>query len=333
VLAGAVPAACLALAVDGLLLVAERLIAPGHVRTRRLRRSAAAVLIVALGALVAWPIVGRAARTEEIRIGSKNFTEQIILGELLAQVIERETGLPVRRRLDLGGTFICDRALRAGEIDVYVEYTGTADTAVFKNAVETDPGAVLARVRQLYADAGITTLPPLGFDNTFAILVRGDDARRLHLTTIEDAAAQAPRWRAGFGYEFLERRDGYPGLAEKYGLTFAAPPTAMDLSLIYRALAQHQVDLIAGDATSGLIAAYDLAMLKDSRQYFPPYAAVPVARSAMLLRHPEVRRALESLAGRISVTDMRRMNYAVDAGREDPVAVVRAFLNRQPMKG
>jgi glycine betaine/choline ABC-type transport system substrate-binding protein len=185
---------------------------------------------------------------------------------------------------------------------------------------------VLERVRRQYADAGVTLLPPLGFENTFAILVRGADARTFGLRTIEDAASRTPRWQAGFGYEFLQRADGYPGLSQKYGLHFQAPPRAMDLSLIYRALAQHQVDMVAGDATSGLIAAYDLVMLTDNRRYFPPYDAVPVARSATLLRHPAVRAALESLAGRITMDDMRRMNQAVDADRQDPAAVARAFL-------
>ena len=323
VLAGAVPAALLALVIDGSLLLIERLIAGG---TRRHGRAAgAAVLIVAFIGLVAWPLLAR-GRTDAIRIGSKNFTEQIILGELLAQIVERDAHLPVERRLNLGGTFICDRALRSGDIDVYVEYTGTADAAVFKNPVDTDPARVLARVREQYAAAGLTVLGPLGFDNTFAILVRGTDARRLGLKTIADAASYSSRWRAGFGYEFLQRADGYPGLAQVYGLRFAQAPTAMDLSLIYRALAERQVDLIAGDATSGLIAGYDLFMLQDSRHYFPPYAAVPVARSSTLLRHPELARAIESLSGRITADDMRRLNYAVDAGRQDPAVVVRTFL-------
>jgi glycine betaine/choline ABC-type transport system substrate-binding protein len=239
--------------------------------------------------------------------------------------------------LNLGGTFICDRALRSGDIDVYVEYTGTADTAVFKNPVETDPARVLERVRRRYADGGLTLLPPLGFENTFAILVRGDEARRLRLTTIEDAAPHTAAWQAGFGYEFLQRADGYPGLSQTYGLRFAAAPKAMDLSLIYRALAQRQVDLIAGDATSGLIQAYDLTMLQDNRHYFPPYDAVPVARRAMLLRYPKARDALDRLAGRITIQDMRRMNHAVDADRQDPSAVARDFLTRlereHPSKG
>jgi glycine betaine/choline ABC-type transport system substrate-binding protein len=183
-------------------------------------------------------------------------------------------------------------------------------------------------VRQAYADAGITVLPPLGFENTFAILVRGDDARRLGLRTIDDVAPHAAQWRAGFGYEFLQRQDGFPGLSSAYGLKFAAPPAAMDLSLIYRALADRRVDLVAGDATSGLITALDLVMLQDSRHYFPPYDAVVVARSQGLLAYPQVKTALERLSGRITIADMRAMNHAVDATGADPAAVAREFLSR-----
>ena len=335
ILAGAVPAAALALLVDGMLLLAERAFS-GRRRMRRPLVLAAAIAATAGLAAAAWGYASP-QRDAVIRVGSKNFTEQIILGELIAQEIERTAGVAVERRLNLGGTFICDRALRSGDIDLYVEYTGTADTAVFKNAVETDPARVRERVRQAYADGGITMLPPLGFENTFAILVRGDDARRLGLRTIEDAAPHTASWQAGFGYEFLQRADGYPGLAGRYGLRFAAAPRAMDLSLIYRALAQRQVDLVAGDATSGLISAYDLVMLEDNRRYFPPYDAVPVARSATLLRHPAVRAAVERLAGRITVANMRAMNQAVDAGRQDPAAVAKDFLARlereRPSKG
>ncbi len=336
ILAGAVPAAALALLVDGALLFAERVFRG----RRRLGRPVAAAGAAAIAALVILSLASvrtSAARDHLIRVGSKNFTEQIVLGELIAQHLERRTGLTVERRLNLGGTFICDRALRSGDIDVYVEYTGTADTGVFKDPVETDPARVLARVRERYAQAGLTVLPPLGFENTFAILVRGDDARRYGLRTIDDAVARTPSWRAGFGYEFLQRADGYPGLARTYGLRFAAPPRAMDLSLIYRALAQRQVDLVAGDATSGLVDAYGLVMLQDDRRYFPPYDAVPVARRTALLRFPAAREALESLAGRISIDDMRRMNRAVDSDRQDPAAVARAFLSRlereHPSKG
>jgi glycine betaine/choline ABC-type transport system substrate-binding protein len=267
------------------------------------------------------------SREERIVVGSKNFTEQVILGELMAQAIERYARLPVERRLNLGGTFICDRALQIGDIDIYVEYSGTALTAVFKQPVRRDPVAVLEDVRTRYADTGRTMLAPLGFNNTFAILVRDADAQARGLTRLSQLAAHAPGWRAGFGYEFVEREDGFRGLAATYGLRFAAPPRVMDLSLIYRALAQGQVDVIAGDATAGLIDALELSVLEDDRQYFPPYDAVPVAHAATLLRYPKIREALTRISGRVTAEVMRRMNYAVDGERQDPAAVVRQFLD------
>ena len=234
----------------------------------------------------------------------------------------------MQRRLNLGGTLICDRALLTGDVDVYVEYTGTALTAIFHQPVVKDPAAVIGTVRELYANTGRTLLAPLGYDNTFAILVRGADARARGLRTIDDVATVAPGWRAGFGYEFLERPDGYPGLAKTYGLTFRGPPQVMDLTLSYRALAAGQVDLIAGDATAGLIKGLDLFRLEDNRRYFPPYDAVPVARASTLLRYPQVRKALEGLAGRISAADMQEMNHAAEAQHEDPADIARRFLNR-----
>jgi glycine betaine/choline ABC-type transport system substrate-binding protein len=264
----------------------------------------------------------------DVVVGSKNFTEQFILGELVAQTIERETDLTVERRFNLGGTLIAERALLSREIDVYVEYTGTSLTAIFHQPLASDSRQVFDTVRDLYARSGRTLLPPLGFNNTFAILVRSRDARERGLRTIEDAAREAPRWRAGFGYEFLERPDGFTGLAKAYGLRFLEPPRVMDLTLSYRALASEQVDLIAGDATAGLIKALDLFPLEDNRHYFPPYDAVPVASAEMLLRYPQVRRALEKLAGRISADAMREMNYAADALHEDPAVVVKRFLEK-----
>jgi osmoprotectant transport system permease protein len=321
ILAGAIPSALLALSIDGLLTLAERSLRRSGGSGARIA-AGVVVLLVAGAAIVA--AVSGGVPTGTIRVGSKNFTEQVILGELVAQTIETRTSLAVERRLNLGGTFICDRALRGGDIDLYVEYSGTAQSAILHDPPDIDPQRVLASVRARYAGAGITVLDPLGFENTFAMLVRGDDARRMGLKTISDVAAKTSGWRAGFGYEFLQRQDGYPGLAGTYGLRFAAAPTAMDLSLIYRALAEKQVDFIAGDATSGLIEAYGLVMLEDDRHYFPPYDAVPFARAAVLLAHPELRDALASL--RITVADMRRMNHAVDAEHRDAADVARDFL-------
>jgi osmoprotectant transport system permease protein len=327
ILAGAVPSALLALSIDGALTFVERALQTG----RRRPRSAAPIIVTAVvvalltaGAVAAYTLGGKAGA---IRVGSKNFTEQIILGEILAQTIESRTSRPVERRLNLGGTFICDQAVRSGDIDMYVEYSGTAQTAIFHQPVDTDRRRVFDSLTHRYADAGLTLMDPLGFENTFAMLVRGEDARRLGLQKLSDLAPHAGTWRAGFGYEFLQRQDGYPGLARAYGLRFAAAPTAMDLSLIYRALAQRQVDFVAGDATSGLIQAYGLVMLEDDRHYFPPYDAAPVVRSAVLLAHPDVREALAHLAGRIAVSDMRRMNHAVDAEHRDAADVARQFLD------
>src|SRR5262245_33064716 len=325
ILAGAIPAAALALVVDGALLWLERQLSARHrSRSRRATLTAAAALVAVV--LLTSGVAARRARGT-IVVGSKNFTEQLVLGEILAQVIERDTGLPVDRRLNLGGTIICDRALMTGDIDVYVEYTGTALTAVFHQPVHTDSSAVFEAVRQLYARTGRTLLPPLGFNNTFAILVRGADARARQLKTIDDVAGETPNLRAGFGYEFVGRPDGYPGLAKTYGLRFPAPPRVMDLTLSYRALASGQVDLIAGDATAGLIKGLDLFQLEDNRRYFPPYDAAPVARAETLLRYPAVRTALERLSGRISADVMRGMNYAADVEHQDIPVIVREFLS------
>ena len=326
ILAGAIPAAALALVVDGALLWLERQLSPQR-RARR-RRNA----LVGAAAVIAVVVIASSALTArsggQIVVASKNFTEQLVLGEIIAQTIERETGLTVDRRLNLGGTLICDQALLSGDVDVYVEYTGTSLTAIFKQPIASDAGAVYETVRDLYARTGRTLLPPLGFNNTFAILVRGRDAKEHNLQSIADLARMAPQWRAGFGYEFLERPDGFPGLAKTYALRFREPPSVMDLNLSYRALASGQVDVIAGDATAGLIKGLDLFHLEDSRHYFPPYDAAPVARAETLLRHPEVRQALEKLAGQITADAMRAMNYAADVERQDPAAVARAFLEQ-----
>jgi osmoprotectant transport system permease protein len=324
ILAGAIPAAILALAVDGSLLWLERQLSTRR-RTQSHRVIATAALIAAAAVLVSSGLLARRA-SGAIVVGSKNFTEQVILGELVAQTIERNAGLAVTRRLNLGGTIICDQALLTGDVDVYVEYTGTALTAIFHQPIQSDSSQVFNVVRDLYSRSGRTLLPPLGFNNTFAILVRGDDARRLGLKTIDDVASRVPQWRAGFGFEFLERPDGFPGLAKVYGLKFAAPPRVMDLTLSYRALASSQVDLIAGDATAGLIRGLDLVQLEDNRRYFPPYDAAAVARAETLLRYPRVRAALERLSGRISADDMRAMNYAADVEHKDVTQIARAFL-------
>lgn len=271
-------------------------------------------------------------RATTIVVGSKNFPEQALLGEIVAQQIESQTHLRVIRKFYLAGTFICQQAILSGRIDTYVEYTGTALTAILHDPIEGDPSAVFARVQREYGKRfHLAVLPSLGFNNTFAIVIRGTDARRLHVATISGAARYTPQWRAGFGYEFMERPDGYQGLARVYGLHFAEPPRILDLGLLYRALLDRQVDLVAGNSTDGLLAARDLVILEDDRHYFPPYEAVSIAREQTLAAHPEVRAALEALAGKISDADMRRMNYEVVGEHRDIAQVASAFLHSQSL--
>ena len=261
-----------------------------------------------------------------ITIGSKFFTEQVVLAELLAQHIEAKTGLRVVRKTNLGGTLLVHKALLAGDLDLYVEYTGTALTAVLNESPQGDSAAIYNRVRQLYASRfQLEVTEPLGFENTFAMVVRGDDAERLHLRTISDIAPLAPKWRAGVGYEFLERPDGFPGWSARYHLHFAEAPRVMDLGLIYRALVDHQVDIVAGNSTDGVIDSLHLVTLEDDLHYFPPYDAVPVVRESTLAKFPQLRAALADLAGRLSAADMRRLNAQVDVDQRDVAAVVRAF--------
>jgi len=263
-------------------------------------------------------------------IGAKNFTEQVVLGELLAQEIEAKTGLPVERRFYLAGSYICQQALVAGRIDAYVEYTGTALTAVLKQPVDRNPASVLATVRRLYASRyKVEATDPLGFENTFAMVIRGEDARRLHLTTLSQAAQYTPQWRLGVGYEFEQRPDGLHGLSEDYGLKFATAPRTMDLGLLYRALNAHQVDMIAANSTDGPIQAFGLVALEDDKHYFPPYEAVPLVREEALERWPQMKVALNALAGKVSADDMRAMNEAIDGKHRDPADVVREFRTRK----
>ena len=268
------------------------------------------------------------SRDKTIVIGSKNFTEQIILAELFAQQIESHTTLHVDRRVNLGGTLICHEALVAGKLDLYPEYTGTALTAILKQSLKEGEQSsnVFQRVRDEYHKKfGVEVMAPLGFNNTFAIVVRGDDAAKLRLRTVSDIQTLAPHWRVGVGYEFLERPDGYHGWAAAYGLRFAGEPKILDLGLLYRALAEHQVDVVAGNSTDGVIAALNMAALQDDRHFFPPYEAVPLVREAALEMHPEIGTALSALSGKISEEEMRHLNYEVDGEHRDLAAVVGAF--------
>jgi osmoprotectant transport system substrate-binding protein len=289
-----------------------------------LSRSIVAILLFALA------LHGCGRGRPPLVVGSKNFTEQSLLGEILAGWIERTTEIPVQRRLHLGGTFICHQALLGGDIDVYVEYTGTAFTAILQRPPITDADSVRRLVSSEYGRRWAAEWSaPLGFENTFAVLVRRSTADSLELRTISDAVPHAERWTAGFGYEFTEREDGLPGLELLYGLRLGPEPRLMDLGLLYRALASGLVDLVAGNSTDGQIAALDLVMLEDDLRYFPPYEAAPVVSAAALEAYPELREGLRALAGRLDTQEMRAMNRAVDVEGRDFRQVAREWIERE----
>jgi len=283
------------------------------------RRSFLAALALAL-------LCCRPARSG-ITVGSKNFTEQLVLGELLAQYLESLHQAPIDRRFYLAGTYICQQSLLTGHIDLYVEYTGTALAAVLKEKPSSNPQQVFSEVQTEYRRRfGLEVLPSLGFDNSFAMVMRGDQARRMNLSRLSQLAPFSSKLRMGVGYEFLERADGYSGLVKTYNLKFPESPRVMDLGLLYRALQSRQVDIVAGANTDGLIAALGLVVLEDDLHYFPPYEAVPIVRPEIFQRSPQVKAALVSLGGKISAPEMRKMNYAVDGEKKDAADVVRQYL-------
>ncbi|OAB57006.1 glycine/betaine ABC transporter substrate-binding protein [Leptolyngbya valderiana BDU 20041] len=331
ILAGAVPAAIMALLADFAIGQVEKVLRQGGGwrKSSTPRSVALLVLVGLLGAIALYsPSDSTSPASGDIAIGSKNFTEQVVLGELLAQQIENNTNLTVARQFNLGGTFICHEAVKSGQIDGYVEYTGTAFAGILNRDPIADAETVEREVRKAYKEQfDLVVMPSLGFENTFAIVVRGEDARRYKLQQLSDLKRQADEWRPGFGYEFIERDDGYPGLARTYDLDFARSPDIMELGLMYRALVHHQVDVVAANSTDGLLGKLDLVVLEDDKQYFPPYEAVPVFSRETLERYPEVREAIAQLAGQISESDIQAMNYAVDGEFRPLAEVVREFLS------
>ena len=262
-----------------------------------------------------------------VTVGSKNFTEQVILGEIIAQHLEHRLHQPVERRLNLGGTLLAHQALRAGEIDLYPEYTGTALAAVLKQPAAATPSEVLARVRSTYLrDFQVEWLNPIGIDNGFAMVVRGQDARSKSLESLSDSAKVTEGWVLGVGYEFEQRADGLPALTKTYGLRWNGRPKSMDLGLLYKALEQGQVNMIAANATDGLLSKLDLKILRDDQHAFPPYEVAIAVRQDSFRQTPGLREALAELSGKFSNATMQKLNYQVDGDHRPVGEVAGQFL-------
>lgn len=331
-LAGALPAALLALIADfSLGLLQQQFSFEAGAKQRRVSRKfvlAFVAVLVVVGAFVFLRSAGTQSPSNQARVvvGSKDFTESILLAEIASQLLEK-TGLNVERRFELVGN-VPHESLLSGQLDLYPEYTGTAYTAILHHTPVTDPRVVYSQVQREYGEKfALEISPSLGFENTFAVLVRGEDSRRLKLKKISEAAGYAAKWRAGFGQDFMSRADGYPGFSKAYGLKFAEV-REMDLSLTYIALSSKQVDLIAGNSTEGRIAKLDLVQLEDDRRYFPPYEAVYIVRKSALST-PHLNEVLAKLAGAISTEEMRQLNYEIDGNKRDPKEVVREWIAKK----
>lgn len=275
-------------------------------------------------------LAGCSSGPTRLIIGSKNFTEQLVIGEIVAAHLEKKLGQPVVRRLNLGGTLLAHQALVTGSIDMYPEYTGTALTAVLKLPASNNPSQVFERISHDYSSRwNLHWMPSLGFNNTFAMVVRGETARSGNLTTITDAAKRANPWKLGVGYEFLQRSDGYKGLVSTYGMRVDGQPVSMDLGLLYRALESKQVEMAAANATDGQIGIMDVVVLRDDRHYFPPYECAMVVREATLKAHPGLKEALAELSGKLTEKEMRRMNHEVEGKHRSPAEVAAEFLQKR----
>ena len=327
ILAGAIPAALIALSADfGLGFLEKNLTKPTG------NKSKLAIILGIITLIIAGLIAFNYQKAPEtIIIGSKNFTEQVILGELLAQHIENHTKLKVDRRFNLGGTFIAHEAVKAGKIAGYVEYTGTSFTTILKEKPISNPQIVYEKVKEYYDQKlKLTVMKPLGFENTFAMIIRGEDAKKWQIKSLSEAGKYSPQMKAGFGYEFLEREDGYPGLSKTYNLKFANIKQ-MELGLMYQALKEKQLDFIAANSTDGLIPVLNLVILEDDKKYFPPYQAIPIFNQEILQKYPELTDTINQLGGKVSTTAIQKMNYQVDNQSQPVGKVVSEWLKSQKL--
>lgn len=267
-----------------------------------------------------------------ITIGSKNFSENIILGEMFAQLIESNTNLKVNRKLNLNGTFVAFEALKNGELDIYPDYTGTGFMSHLKLSLKKDSGGrytsdeIYQIVKKDFNDKfKITWLKPLGFNNTYALAVKQDFADKNNLKKVSDLLKISPQIVFGAEHEFFDRPDGYPGLIETYGLNFKGTEK-MEPSLKYQAISQDKMQVTDAFSTDGQLIKYKLKILEDDKQFFPPYYAAPLVRNSTLKKHPELESVLNSLAGKISDSEMQQLNYKVDVENKQIEDVAKEFL-------
>ncbi|MGE4584600.1 MAG: glycine betaine ABC transporter substrate-binding protein [Sphaerochaeta sp.] len=270
------------------------------------------------------------AKDDTITIGSKDFGENIVIGEMLSQLVEAHTDLKVVRKLNLGGTFVNFNAIKNGQIDVYPEYTGTGLTAHLKMDVIKDPDTSYQVVKDAFEKQfGIIWLDPLGFNNTYTLAVTPQVYETYGVQTFSDLVPYAKDLVFGAEHEFFDRQDGFKGLVDTYGFSFKGEPMKLNASLKYQAIGKGDMDVTDAFATDGPIKQYNLKVLKDDKGFFPPYYAAPIVRKEVLEKHPELKGVLNLLQGKLDDATMTELNYQVDVEGKAVEQVAKEFLQSQ----
>ncbi len=267
---------------------------------------------------------------DKIVIGSKNFTENMILGHIFAEYIKANTDLKVEYKENLGGTMVCFEALKKGDLDIYPEYTGTGLTAHLKMDVINDPDEVYSIVkREFDSQFGITWLNELGLNNTYAVAIKEDYAAQNNIQSVSDLATFSDQLTFGAEHEFFDRMDGFEGMVETYGLTFKGEPVKMDVSLKYQAMAEDRIQVTDAFTTDGQLITYKLKVLEDDKGFFPPYYAAPIVKNETLKAHPELEELLNKLSGKITDEAMQQMNYQAETEKKPMKDIAIEFLKEQ----
>ena len=335
ILAGAIPACILALLIDFAVGKLETKFSYSNKRksasksSRRVKRLVIAITSIIVVAAGAFTVYSKANAADKIVVGSKNYSEQLILGNMLADLVESKTDIEVERKLNLGGSQVAFGAIKNGDVDMFVEYTGTGLVNILNQSPQSDPDKVYDYVKKEFKEQfGIDMLKPLGFNNTYALAVRPDSAEQYNLNTISDLAKVSEGMIMGPTIEFPNREDGLIGLSKTYNLKFK-DVKAIDGGLRYTALDNHKSDVIDAFSTDGLIEEFGLKVLEDDKNFFPPYYAVPIVKEETIKEHPELKEVLNSLAGVLTDDKMRKLNYKVDSLKESPAKVAKEFLKEE----
>jgi osmoprotectant transport system substrate-binding protein len=288
--------------------------------TKRIGLALALVMVVSM-------LFTGCSSSKSVTIGSKDYGENIVLGEIFSQLIEAKTDIKVNRKLNMGGTFVCFEAIKNGDIDIYPEFTGTALTALLKADVISDPDEAYEFVSNEFdKQFNIKWFKDLGYNNTYAIAISNEAYEKYGVETNSDFAKISEDFVFGAEHEFFDRQDGYDGLVAEYGITFKGEPKRMNVALKYQAIGNGEVDATIAYTTDGALKQYDLKILEDDKGFFPPYYVAPIIRKETLEKYPELEQVLNLLGGQVDEETMTGLNYKIDVEGIAIETVAKDFL-------